>query len=380
MEKVMHTLKITGGKVYDPLRNTFEDRDVAVDGSVISETTEGEAACTVDASGCLVTPGLIDYHCHLFSHAPFGNVPADLACLPYGVTTAVDAGSCGAPMYPSFHDLEVEQAHVTIKAYLNIASLGILSQKCMETPRSEAIDREMIRELFQKYPGELVALKLRNSLGIVEPEDEGPLRAMVELGNELGVPAVAHMTNPAVSCEKTAEILRGGDVFCHMYQGNGETILDECGNVKKGLWKAHERGVLFDACNGNANFSFRIAEKALEQGFLPDIISTDLTSMSFHKYYVHDMPRLLSKYLMLGMPLEDVLQRVTLAPAKQLGEVEELAALTPGTVADIAIFRLEEKNVLFRDREGQERIGSLLLQPQMTVKNGTILWAQTGYN
>ena len=128
------------------------------------------------------------------------------------------------------------------------------------------------------------------------------------------------------------------------------------------------------------NFSFRIAEKAMEQGFLPDIISTDLTSMSFHKFFVHDMPRLLSKYIMMGMSLEDVLQRVTLMPAKQLNQVRELATLESGTVADIAIFRLENDRVIFRDREGQERIGDQLLQPKMTIKDGTILWAQTGYN
>lgn len=376
----MNTIKITGGKVYDPRKNIFEDRDVALNGSVISASTEDDAEYIVDASGCVVTPGLIDYHCHLFSHTPSGNVPADLACLPYGVTTAVDAGTCGAPVYPSFHELEVNRAHVTIKAYLNITTLGILGQKCMENPNSDAIDREMIREMFRRFPDELVALKLRNSLGIVGPGDEGPLRAMVELGEELHVPAVAHMTNPAVSCERTAEILRSGDVFCHMYQGNGDTILDEKGTVKATLWAARERGVLFDACNGNANFSFRIAEKALAQGFVPDIISTDLTSMSFHKHFVHDLPRLLSKYLMMGMSLEDVLQRVTLAPARQLGLIQDLATLNPGTVADIAIFRLEDRQVLFRDREGQERIGEIVLQPQMTIKNGTILWSQTGYN
>lgn len=376
----MHDLKFCGGRVYDPLTNTFQVRDVAVDGAVMAQDPSGDARLTVDASGCIVTPGLIDYHIHLFSAIPSGSIRADLACLPYGVTTAVDGGTSGAPTYPIFHELEVRRAQVRLLAYLNIGSSGLTSTVSMEDPTPEHIERDLIREMFRRYPGELVALKLRNSLGIVQPGDEGPVRAMVELGEELGVPVVAHMTNPAVACEKVAQILRPGDVFCHMYQGQGDTILGPDGKVKPEIWEARRRGVLFDACNGNANFSFRVAEPAMEQGFLPDLIGSDLTPMSFHRPFVHDLPRLLSKYLMLGMKLEDVLQRVTLAPARQLGRVEELATLHAGTPADVALFRLAEQPVTFRDRDGESRTGSQVLLPQMTVKDGAIAWAQTGFN
>ena len=376
----MHTIKIAGGRVYDPQRNAFEVRDVLLDGPVIAPDDGGEAAYTVDASGCIVTPGLIDYHCHLFSHVPAGSVPADLACLPYGVTTAVDAGTSGAPTYPLFHETEVLRAVTTVKAYVNVASLGILSNVCMEDPRPGSMDTALIGEIFARYPGEVVALKLRNSLGVVAPGDEGPLCAMVELAEKLGVPAVAHMTNPAVAPERAAEILRPGDVYCHMYQGIGETILDADGRVREGILRARERGVLFDACNGNSNFSFRVAAPAIRQGFLPDLISTDLTPMSFHKPFVHDMPRLLSKYLMLGMTPEDVLQRVTRNAARQLGQERELATLEPGTAADVAVFRLAEQPVIFGDRDGERRAGRAVFLPQMTVKKGTIVWAQTGFN
>ena len=376
----MHTLKLCGGKVYDPLTGAFQTRDVAVDGAVLAADAAGEAAFTVDVSGCIVTPGLIDYHIHLFSAIPSGSVRADLACLPYGVTTAVDGGTSGAPTYPIFHELEVSRAQVRMLAYLNIGSSGLTSTVSMEDPTPEHIERDLIREMFRRYPGELVALKLRNSLGIVKPGDEGPLRAMVELGEELGVPVVAHMTNPAISCERAAQLLRPGDVFCHMYQGQGDTILGPDGRVKPELWEARRRGVLFDACNGNANFSFRVAEPAIAQGFLPDLIGSDLTPMSLHRPYVYDLPRLLSKYLMLGMGLEDVLARVTIAPARQLGRVEELASWTAGTPADVAVFRLAEQPVSFRDRDGEERTGSQVLLPQMTVKDGSIAWAQTGFH
>ena len=196
---------------------------------------------------------------------------------------------------------------------------------------------------------------------------------LAEINGKLGRETVR--TCPACGAKS-----RPGDVFCHMYQGQGDTILGPDGRVKPELWEARRRGVLFDACNGNANFSFRVAEPAMEQGFLPDLIGSDLTPMSFHRPFVHDLPRLLSKYLMLGMKLEDVLQRVTLAPARQLGRVEELATLHAGTPADVALFRLAEQPVTFRDRDGESRTGSQVLLPQMTVKDGAIAWAQTGFN
>lgn len=376
----MNSIKICGGTVYDPLDGSFTRRDVAVNGNVMAENAGEDAALTVDASGCIVTPGLIDYHIHLFSNIPSGSIPADLACLPYGVTTAVDGGTSGAPTYPLFHKLEVETAHMHVKGYVNIGSSGLTSTVSMEDPRPDCIERGLIAEMFRRYPNEAVALKLRNSLGIVAPGDEGPVRAMVALGEELGVPVVVHMTNPAVASEKVADILRPGDVFCHMYQGQGSTILGDDGKVKREVLRARERGVLFDACNGNSNFSFRVAEPAIAQGFLPDIISTDLTPMSFHKPFVYDMCRLISKYLMLGMELKDILERVTLAPAKQLGIEKQYATLAAGTPADVAIFRLEDEQASYLDRDGEKRMGSRLFAPQMTILDGTIVWARTGFN
>lgn len=366
--------------VYDPLLDLCESRDVAVDGGVMAAEVGGEAAYTVDASGCIIVPGLIDYHIHVFSGIPSGSVRADLACLPYGVTTAVDGGTSGAPTYPLFHELEAARSVTRVLAFLNIGSSGLTSTVSMEDPSPDHIERDLIKDLFRRYPQELKALKLRNSLGIVAPGDEGPLQAMVALGEELGVPAVVHMTNPAISCQRAAQILRPGDVFCHMYQGQGDTILDAGGKVKPEIWEARRRGVLFDACNGNANFSFRVAEAAIEQGFLPDIISSDLTPMSLHKPFVYDLPRLLSKYLMLGMSIQETLKRATLAPAKQLGLERELATLAPGTPADLAVFRLAEQPVSFLDREGANRIGNQVLLPQMTIKDGMIVWSRTGFN
>lgn len=376
----MNRLKICNGKVYDPLSKSFSVRDIAVDGNKIAEDASADAEYSVDAAGCIVTPGLIDHHIHVFSGIETGCIDPDLSCIPNGVTTAIEGGTSGVSTYPLFHDHNAARSRVRLRSNLNIGSQGLISTACSENVRPECIERDKIKEMFRRYPDELVSLKLRNSLGIVPAGDTGPLNAMLELAEEIGCNVVVHMTNPSVSPEETACLLRRGDVFCHMYQGIGNTLLDEKGKVKKEILKARERGVVFDACNGNANFAFKIAIPAIEQGFLPDIISTDLTPMSFFKPFVYSLPRLMSKYLSLGMSLEQIFACTILKPASMLKAERDLASLAPGTAADIAVFKLADSPVSFSDNAGDVILGQQVLIPQMTVKDGTILFAQSDFN
>ena len=175
-------------------------------------------------------------------------------------------------------------------------------------------------------------------------------------------------------------MLRPGDVFCHMYYGDGDTILDEKGRVKPEIWKARERGVVFDACNGRNNFAFKTAVPAVREGFIPDIISTDISPITFYKQPAVSLPYLLSKYMGMGLSLEQVIDCATINPARLLGMEEELGSLNPGTEADIAVFKVKECQVTFGDYLGDVLKGDRILVPQMTIKGGEIVYCQMDFN
>ena len=181
------------------------------------------------------------------------------------------------------------------------------------------------------------------------------------------------MNNPNVSCESIAELLRPGDVYCHMYAGSKSSILDENGKVMAGVLEARRRGVIFDACNGRGNFLFKVAEPCISQGFLPDIVSSDVNPSAFYRPPLISLP---SKYLMFGMALEDVFDMATINPARWLG-MESLAALQEGTEADIAVWKLKDKKVRHLDVAGEERWGDKVLVSQMTCRDGVVVYCQS---
>ena len=174
-------------------------------------------------------------------------------------------------------------------------------------------------------------------------------------------------------------MLRRKDVICHVYQGKGrETILDENGAVRKGIMDARERGVLFDASNGCNNYDLEISRKAVKQGFIPDIISSDINTAGFYLQPLHSLPRIMSKYLDMGMCLEKVLDAATVCPAQLIGR-EELASLDMGSTADVAILKLVEKEVCYSDRNGHTFTGHQVIVPQMTIKGGKVMYCQADF-
>ena len=371
---------IKGGNVYDPASRQWSRRDVAVKDGKIADAAAAEDWEVIDGNGCIVTTGLIDYHVHYFNHGTENGCNGDVASFPCGVTTAVDGGSCGAANYELYRRTAMAFSDVRIFNMLLMGSGGQSTDRYPERLEERYFDREKIRMLFRRYPDNLVSLKTRMSVGIIsEEEAEKSLRATVELAEELGCNVNVHITNPVMDLEELTAILRPGDVVCHVYQGKGrETILDESGNVRNGIRKARERGILFDASNGCNNFDLEVCRRAIEQGFVPDIISSDINTSGFYLQPLHSLPRILSKYLEFGMCLEDILDRATIAPARLIGR-EELASMDPGTEADIAVFRMKEKPVRYFDRDGHQMAGSHVLVPQLTMKGGKIMYCQADF-
>lgn len=374
----MKSFTLHGAQVYDPEENRFLTKDVFISGGKICAEPEPDAR-TLDVSGCLLTTGLIDFHVHYFNHGTENGVNPDACSFPCGITTAVDAGSCGAGNVEAFLHGAAAQSDVTIYAQLLTASGGQTTDRYPEHAEVRYLEHERIRELFERYPETLKGLKLRLSRNVLAPEEaRALLQETLRLAQTLGCAVCVHITNPVLPLSEIADALRPGDILCHIYQGRGETILDEGGTLRPAIRRAHERGVLLDGCNGSGNFDLEVCRAALRQGLYPDIISSDMNSSGAFLQPLYSLPRIMSKYLDLGMPLDAVLHAATAAPAQAIGH-GELASLRPGTPADLAVFRLLRKPMSYTDAAGHVLSGGQALVPQLTMKRGQVVYCQSDF-
>ncbi|MDO4619321.1 MAG: metallo-dependent hydrolase [Lachnospiraceae bacterium] len=372
---------IKNGTVYDPARHLMEKKDVALVDGVIAAPEEGkEYRQVIDAEGCIVTTGLIDYHVHYMRGASEGGVNADVVSACSGITTAVDGGTAGTGLYEHALHTLVANSQVRFLNYLLVASGGQSNNRYPENLDPALFDEKKIVAMFKKHPDNLVGLKTRISNGIIEGElARESVKRTVEIAEKAGTRVIVHVTDCSIPLDELADMLRPGDVICHIYQGKGKNIcLGEDGKVLPGLLKARERGVLFDASNGRSNYDLTICQAAVEQGFVPDVISSDINESSCFLQPLHSLPRILSKYLDFGMSLEDVLDRATIRPAELIG-MPELGSMAEGTTGDVVILKLKKKDVEYCDINGNTFIGHQVLVPQMTFMEGECVYCQADF-
>lgn len=366
---------IENGLVIDPYLGTKEVRSVAVKGNkIVNASAVTEANQTVDASGCIVSPGLIDYHGH-FAHttSDLGANP-EMICFPTGVTTYVDAGTTGVANYLGFRASTMASK---LKAYalLHINPAGIATIAIHESQDPNICNDEKVKQYMELYVDQIKGLKMRASAELLEELGLKPLEHLRALADEIGCPVVVHTTNAPCEIPRILDLLRPGDVYCHVFQGEGCTIIAPDGKVYPEVYEAQKRGILFDACNGKCNFGFNVAEPAIRQGFVPDIISSDMSAFNaFTRDYVFSLPFIMSKYLMLGLDVETIYRCVVLNPAKSLGLEKELGSLLPGTTANISVQRIIDKETRFMDALGESRIGKQVFRTEMTVCEGWIVF------
>lgn len=366
---------IKGGHVIDPASKVNGICDIGVqNGKIVKVAKETQAAHVVDAAGCYVFPGLIDAHAHAYYPGSGLGVQPDLQAAT-GVTTVIDAGTAGWSNYAAFHNTTVVNSMVRVKALVAYNNSGQIELGYIENYDRANIKTEKIRRILECYPGEVLGIKLRFQKEVTGDTGMRYLKELIEVAEECRCQVTVHTTNPPATASEIADLLRPGDVYCHCYQGKGHTIVDENGRVYEAVRKARERGVLFDAANGTGNFAFSTATAAIKDGFLPDIISADNASNSFGlELYAKNLPFVMSKYLMLGMNLEQVVRCVTETPAKLLGMQEKIGTLTEGACADIAIMKLLNKPQLYWDsvkNSSTQMCGHEILVPQMTFIRGT---------
>lgn len=374
--------RISGGTVIDPDREVSGVGEILIQGNRIIDAKPGdpvEAVNTIEADGCLVVPGLIDFHAHLAAGGSELGISADSSFLPMGVTTAVDAGTYGSANYDLFVRTVVPTSRMRIFSFMNVSPVGLPTIRYHEELNPKYYDEENIFKLYNQHPGQCLGLKLRLSKEVVGELGSKPLESTLQIAQRLGCPIVVHTTNPAVPPETIASMLRPGDVYCHVHQGLGETIIASNGMVRPSLYDAQKDGVIFDAANGRINFSFLVAKAALSQGFLPNVISTDVTQMSVFGDLVFSLPYVMMKYLNLGMPLERVVAACTSVPASLIGMKGKIGTLAPGALADVAVFRLTSKPISMKDNWGGSIMGEQWLVPQLTILDGKVVYRQIDF-
>ena len=384
---VKYDLVLKGGTVIDPVQGIHRKLDVALkDGKIaaLSERMEAEAASVVDVSGRLVVAGLIDLHTHVYWGGTSLGVQPEKILKRSGVTTWVDAGSAGAGNFTGFYEFVIKNSAVRIVPFLNIAFAGVfgfMPNRSGETPVTvvgELCDtrlahREAAVHTARKYSDIIAGMKIRagidNSCGYPGLE---PVLTAKKAAEEIAKPLMVHVGYPPPTTGELLSVLSAGDILTHCFRDEPNSLLDDQGQILAELSPARQRGVLLDLGHGAGSFSFETARIMLDQGIEPDVISSDLHAFSINGP-AYDLPTTMSKMLNLGMPLDRIIQAVTLNPAKAVGYENELGSLKIGTTGDITILELEQGEFEFQDCFGNELTGEKKLVPVITIKDGEIL-------
>lgn len=363
-----YSLVLRNGHVIDPSQNINRVTDVAIQDGRISAVGDALGAGTVekDFGGKYVCPGLIDLHGHWWEGSSWGIDP-DI-CLNCGVTTAVDAGTTGFINFPTFRRNQVSAATVRVLAFVNISAIGIpttlvgeLEDIRFARPRETGRTIEANRDIC-------VGVKIREGTMSGHHGMEALDKAM-EAARFLGLPLMVHISKGA-DTRRILQKLRPGDIITHCFQGRGDGILTPSDNrLLPEVSEARKSGVLFDVGHGAGSFSWDVARKAFEHFFYPDTISTDLHRFSV-KRWVFDMPSVMSKFLHIGMPLEDVILKATWAPALTIGRGNELGTLKQGAEANIFVFELERGCFPVQDTHLRTETASRRIKPVLTLKGG----------
>ena len=377
MTTTKHDLLIKNGTIVDPSQKLHAQRDIAfANGKVAaveSNLATDSALETIDATGLIVTPGLIDLHVHAFWGSSAYGVLPDPVNVAKGVTTILDAGSSGARTFPGFRHYVIDQAVTRTYALLNISSAGMISESHvgeLEDLRWAEVDKAITvaRQNRDVVPGIKVRLgKLQSGNNTVES-----LKRAIEAAEAIDGFVMSHIGACPVPIEELAAMMRPGDVVTHAFHGIGDRIANLDG-VLSGILEARERGVLFDVGHGMGGFSFDTAERALAAGFVPDNISTALHIFNVEGP-VYDLVTTLTKFMHLGMSLDDVIERSTISAARIMGLKGGYGTLAVGAIGDAAILRLDEGRFTLNDRLSKAlNIGGMTWQKPISVDASTKL-------
>ncbi len=382
-QQQQYDLLLTGGHLVDAANQLSAIRDIAIKGGKVAAVSEhidpASALKTVNVKGLYVTPGLIDIHVHAYastgekgSYAGDNSVWPDDFTFRTGVTTVADAGSSGYKNFEDFKVHVIDRSKTRVFAFLNIVGAGMRGPKYEDNLAD--MDPAPLAALAKRYPDIIVGVKTAHYSG---PEWT-PVEHAVVAGTEAHIPVMVDFG--ANKPERPIEVLltqklRPGDIYTHCYSGLRNELKSD-GRINSGMIDGRQRGVIFDVGHGGGSFSWEVATAALQQGFLPDSISTDLHIGSMNAG-MKDMLNVMSKFLALGMTPDNIIQWSTWNPAKEINH-KELGNLSVGAPADVAVLSLEHGHFGFTDMYGARMDGATRFECQMTVRNGKIVYDLNG--
>ncbi len=374
-------LLISGGEVVDPGAGLRGVMDVAISAGRIAAVApalhEEDAHRTISAKGRYVMPGLVDVHAHLFVNASDMGENTDRLCNSSGITTVCDAGSAGSATFAGLRFLVDRAVRTRARAFVNLSAIGITgTARSGELAHFSYADPEGCARTIAENRDIAIGVKLRYGPGIVWEYTTEPVKAARRAADMAGAPMMVHITDTPLPLPEILALMKPGDIITHCFHGRRHGIMGPAKEmILKEVVAAQRHGIIFDCAHGRGgHFSFPLIEKALDQGFLPDTISTDLTFTTATRGPVWDLATTMSKLMHFGVGLDDVVLRATATPARILGLAGEVGTLRPGARADIAIFELRDGNFEFRDTDGNTVAGKRRLIAQQTLKDGRVCY------
>jgi dihydroorotase len=370
-------LVIKGGRVIDPAQKISSVMDVAIKGdriaSVAANVPASEARGLFDAGGKIVTAGLIDSHGHVYDGGIPVSIDPDIVGIPRGVTTIVDAGSAGAANFAGFRKYVIDRANTRIYSLLNIGMNGCCSDEIYGDAR--LVDAKAALATIEQNRSIILGIKVRiHGRHDDLARDIEVMKQARQVADAAGVPIMMHWSNEP----DLIALLKRGDILTHPYNpsspNSSNLVGGEPGKILPIVLTLKDRGIWTDFSHGG-HLAWAVAEASAKQGWFPDSISTDI-----HRGHVppngvvYDLATTVSKFLYLGLSIDQAVEKVTATPAKMFKFPERIGTLEAGSVADVTISELRTGDFEFIDTRREKRVGHQKFVPTATVKSGTIVY------